>query len=110
MIIDNLVQIAHNVTVGDHSCICGGTGIAGSSNIGNYVVIAGTCVVNGHIDICDKVQITGFSMVTKSITQPGVYSSGMPVQPNRDWQKNTVRLRQIDKLVERVKTLEGLHK
>ncbi len=110
VIIDNLVQIAHNVTVGDHSCICGGTGIAGSSNIGKYVVIAGTCVVNGHIDICDKVQITGFSMVTKSITQPGVYSSGMPVQSNRDWQKNTVRLRQIGKLVERVKTLEGLHK
>jgi UDP-3-O-[3-hydroxymyristoyl] glucosamine N-acyltransferase len=110
VIIDNLVQIAHNVTVGDHSCICGGTGIAGSSNIGKYVVIAGTCAVNGHIDICDKVQITGFSMVTKSITQPGVYSSGMPVQPNREWQKNTVRLRQIDKLVERVKTLEGLHK
>ncbi|MFT7260174.1 MAG: UDP-3-O-[3-hydroxymyristoyl] glucosamine N-acyltransferase [Glaciecola sp.] len=110
VIIDNLVQIAHNVTIGEHSCICGGTGIAGSSNIGKYVVIAGTCVVNGHIDICDKVQITGFSMVTKSITQPGVYSSGMPVQPNREWQKNTVRLRQIDKLVERVKTLEGLHK
>jgi UDP-3-O-[3-hydroxymyristoyl] glucosamine N-acyltransferase len=110
VIIDNLVQIAHNVTVGDHSCICGGTGIAGSSNIGKYVVIAGTCVVNGHIDICDKVQITGFSMVTKSISQRGVYSSGMPVQPNREWQKNTIRLRQIDKLIDRVKTLEGLHK
>ncbi len=110
VIIDNLVQIAHNVTVGDHSCICGGTGIAGSTNIGKYVVIAGTCVVNGHIDICDKVQITGFSMVTKSITQAGVYSSGMPVQLNREWQKNTVRLRQIDKLVDRVKILEGLHK
>lgn len=110
VIIDNLVQIAHNVTVGDHSCICGGTGIAGSSNIGKYVVIAGTCVVNGHIDICDKVQITGFSMVTKSITEPGVYSSGMPVQTNREWQRNTVRLRQIDKLVDRVKTLEGFHK
>lgn len=110
VIIDNLVQIAHNVTVGDHSCICGGTGIAGSTNIGKYVVIAGTCVVNGHINICDKVQITGFSMVTKSITQPGVYSSGMPVQLNREWQKNTVRLRQIDKLAERVKVLEGLHK
>jgi UDP-3-O-[3-hydroxymyristoyl] glucosamine N-acyltransferase len=49
-------------------------------------------------------------MVTKSITQPGVYSSGMPAQPNREWQKNTVRLRQIDKLIDRVKTLEGLHK
>jgi UDP-3-O-[3-hydroxymyristoyl] glucosamine N-acyltransferase len=110
VIIDNLVQIAHNVTIGDHSCICGGTGIAGSANIGKYVVVAGTCVINGHIDICDKVQITGFSMVTKSITEPGVYSSGMPVQTNRDWQRNTVRLRQIDKLVDRVKTLESRQK
>lgn len=110
VIIDNLVQIAHNVTIGDHCCICGGTGIAGSTNIGKYVVIAGTCVLNGHINVCDKVQITGFSMVTKSITEPGVYSSGMPVQTNKEWQRNTVRLRQLDKLAERIKQLEKLHK
>lgn len=110
VIIDNLVQIAHNVTVGEGSCICGGTGIAGSTNIGKYVILAGTVVVNGHIDICDKVQVTGFSMVTKSITQPGVYSSGTPVAPTKDWQRNTVRLRQIDKLYDRVKQLESLIK
>jgi UDP-3-O-[3-hydroxymyristoyl] glucosamine N-acyltransferase len=110
VIIDNLVQIAHNVNIGDHSCICGSTGIAGSTTIGKYVVIAGSCGINGHIDICDQVQVTGFSMVTKSITQPGVYSSGMPVLPSRDWQRNTVRLRQIDKLVDRVKALEDQHK
>jgi len=110
VIIDNLVQIAHNVTIGDHSCICGGTGIAGSTNVGKYVVVGGTCAINGHIDICDKVQITGFSMITKNITQAGVYSSGMPALPSRDWQRNTVRLRQIDKLYERVKQLEALNK
>jgi UDP-3-O-[3-hydroxymyristoyl] glucosamine N-acyltransferase len=109
VIIDNLVQIAHNVSIGDGSCICGGTGIAGSTNIGKYVVLAGTVVVNGHIDICDKVQVTGFSMVTKNITEPGVYSSGMPALPTRDWQRNTVRLRQIDKLYDRVKALEAFN-
>lgn len=109
VIIDNLVQIAHNVTIGDGSCICGGTGIAGSTNIGKFVVLAGTVAVNGHIDICDKVQVTGFSMITKSITEPGVYSSGMPALPTRDWQRNTVRLRQIDKLYDRVKALEAFH-
>ena len=109
VIIDNLVQIAHNVTIGDGSCICGGTGIAGSTNIGKYVVLAGTVAVNGHIDICDKVQVTGFSMVTKNITEPGVYSSGMPALPTRDWQRNTVRLRQIDKLYDRVKALEAFN-
>lgn len=106
-IIDNLVQIAHNCIVGDHSCICGTTGIAGSVTIGKYVVIAGGVAINGHISICDKVQITGFSMVTKNITEPGVYSSGMPAVNTRDWQKNTVKLRTIGKLYERVKTLEN---
>ena len=105
-IIDNMVHIAHNCVIGDHTCICGKVGMAGSVNIGKYVVIAGGCMLNGHIDICDKVQITGFTMVTKSITQPGVYSSGMPAAPSREWQKNTVKLRSIDKLYERVKSLE----
>lgn len=106
VIIDNLVHIAHNVVIDDHSCICGTVGIAGSTHIGKHVVIAGGCSINGHISICDNVQITGASMVTKSITEPGTYSSNMPVQPNSVWQRNTVRLRQIDKLYERVKQLE----
>ncbi|MFC4701832.1 UDP-3-O-(3-hydroxymyristoyl)glucosamine N-acyltransferase [Glaciecola siphonariae] len=109
-IIDNMVQIGHNCVIGDHTCICGSTGIAGSVTIGRYVVIAGGVGVNGHISICDKVQVTGFSMVTKNITEPGVYSSGLPAVPTREWQKNTVKLRTIDKLYERVKALESLAK
>ena len=105
-IIDNLVHIAHNVEVGDHCCICGCTGIAGSTKIGKYVVIAGNVGISGHLTIADKVQITGQSMVTKSIKESGVYSSGMPAAPSKVWQKNTVQLRQIDKLIERVKVLE----
>lgn len=105
-IIDNIVHIAHNVEIGDHSCICGATGIAGSAILGKYVVVAGQCAINGHVHIADKVQITGQSMVTKSIKEAGVYSSGMPAAPNREWQRNTVQLRQIGKLVERVKALE----
>ncbi|MGB3725536.1 MAG: UDP-3-O-(3-hydroxymyristoyl)glucosamine N-acyltransferase [Glaciecola sp.] len=106
VIIDNLVHIAHNVEIGDHSCICGATGIAGSAIIGKYVVIAGQCAINGHLSIADKVQITGQSMVTKSIREAGTYSSGMPAAPNREWQRNTVQLRQISKLVDRIKRLE----
>ncbi|MGQ8365064.1 UDP-3-O-(3-hydroxymyristoyl)glucosamine N-acyltransferase [Glaciecola sp. 1036] len=105
-IIDNHVQIAHNVVVGNHSCICGSVGIAGSVTIGNYVVIGGHCGIAGHLSITDKVQITGFTMVTKSITQSGSYSSGMPALPSKDWQRNTVRMRNIDKLFDRVKNLE----
>ncbi|GLR73058.1 UDP-3-O-(3-hydroxymyristoyl)glucosamine N-acyltransferase [Agaribacter marinus] len=106
-IIDNLVHIAHNVVIGDHVCLCGGVGIAGSATIGKYVVIAGQCAINGHITIADGVQITGFSMVTKSIKEKGTYSSGMPAAPNKDWQRNTVKLRTIDKLYNRVKAIEN---
>jgi UDP-3-O-[3-hydroxymyristoyl] glucosamine N-acyltransferase len=109
-IIDNFVQIAHNCVIGDYSCICGNTGMAGSVNIGKYVVIAGSCAINGHLSICDKVQITGFSMVTKSITEPGIYSSGAPAAPTREWQRNAVQLRNIDKLYQRVKMLESERK
>ncbi|MEM0910820.1 MAG: UDP-3-O-(3-hydroxymyristoyl)glucosamine N-acyltransferase, partial [Pseudomonadota bacterium] len=81
----------------------------GSTTIGKNVIIAGQSGINGHINISDNVQITAKSMVTKSITEPGVYSSGLPATSNREWQKNTVKLRTIDKLYDRVKQLEKLN-
>jgi UDP-3-O-[3-hydroxymyristoyl] glucosamine N-acyltransferase len=105
-IIDNQVQIAHNCIIGDHTCICGSTGIAGSVTIGKYVVIAGGVGISGHISICDKVQITGYTMVLQDITEPGVYSSGQPSMPNREWRKLVVRHRQLPSLFDRVKQLE----
>ncbi|MDC8832765.1 UDP-3-O-(3-hydroxymyristoyl)glucosamine N-acyltransferase [Alteromonas gilva] len=106
VIIDNQVQIAHNCIIGDHSCICGSTGIAGSATIGKYVIIAGGCGIGGHLSICDKVQITGYTMVISDIKEPGVYSSGQPALPNREWRKNAVRSRQLEQLFDRVKQLE----
>ncbi|WP_100643324.1 UDP-3-O-(3-hydroxymyristoyl)glucosamine N-acyltransferase [Alteromonas facilis] len=106
VIIDNQVHVAHNCRIGDHSCICGQTGMAGSVTIGKYVVIAGGVVINGHLSIADKVQITGFSMITSDITEAGVYSSGQPALPNKEWRKNAVRARQLDDLFNRVKQLE----
>ncbi len=110
VIIDDQVHIGHNCMVGDHSCICGTTGVAGSTHIGKHVVIGGGAAINGHISICDNVQITGFSMVVSDITEPGVYSSGQPATSNRDWRKATVRARQIDTLFDRVKALENQQK
>ncbi|WP_414827964.1 UDP-3-O-(3-hydroxymyristoyl)glucosamine N-acyltransferase [Alteromonas sp. H39] len=106
VIIDNQVQVGHNCIIGDHSCICGTTGIAGSCHIGKYVILGGGCGVNGHISICDNVQVTGYTMIVQDITEPGVYSSGQPAMKNREWRKNTVRLKQIDSLYDRVKALE----
>ncbi|GGB01670.1 UDP-3-O-(3-hydroxymyristoyl)glucosamine N-acyltransferase [Agarivorans gilvus] len=106
VIIDNQVHIAHNVTIGSGTAIAGTTGIAGSTNIGRYCIIGGGVGINGHIDICDQVTITGYSMVTKSITEPGTYSSGMPTQANRQWRKSMARLSQLDEMHKRIVSLE----
>lgn len=107
VIIDNQCQIAHNVKIGDHTAMAGCSVVAGSTNIGRYCIIGGAVVINGHIDICDGVHISGMAMVMKPITEKGVYSSGIPATTNLEWRKNTAKLRQIDQLYQRVKTLES---
>ncbi len=104
--IDNHVQLGHNCIVGEHTVISGFTGIAGSAKIGSRVVIGGGVGMNGHIEIADDVMITGDTMVTHSLTEKGVYSSGLPVTDNRSWRRNVVQLQQIDKLYQRVKQIE----
>ena len=106
VIIDNQCQIAHNVEIGENTAMAGCSVIAGSTVIGKNCSIAGLVGINGHINICDNVVLTGMSMVTKSISQPGVYSSGIPAEANRDWRKNMVALRNITSLNQRIKTLE----
>lgn len=104
--LDNQIQIGHNTIIGDHTVIAGCVGIAGSTTIGNHCVIGGGVGIGGHITIADGVQLTGMTMVTKSITSSGVYSSGIPAEPTALWHKNVIRYRQMDKLVARVKELE----
>jgi len=106
-IIDNQVQIAHNVVVGAHTAIAACCGISGSSRIGAYCVLAGGVGLVGHIDICDRVHITGMTMITKSITVPGSYSSGTAFDSTDDWKKMAVRLRHLDTMARRLKALEA---
>lgn len=106
VIIDNLVQIAHNVVVGPHTAIAGCCGISGSTRIGAYCVLAGGVGLVGHIEIADKVQITGMTMVTKSITEPGSYSSGTAFESSDRWKKTAVRVRQLDDMARRLRELE----
>lgn len=106
VIIDNQCQIAHNVEIGENTAMAACSVIAGSTVIGKNCSMAGLVGINGHITICDNVVFTGMSMVTKSISQPGVYSSGIPASANREWRKNMVALRNITSLNQRVKTLE----
>ncbi|MEE4290372.1 MAG: UDP-3-O-(3-hydroxymyristoyl)glucosamine N-acyltransferase [Cycloclasticus sp.] len=103
--IDNQVQIAHNVEIGDHTAIAACTGIAGSTKIGRYCTLAGGVGLVGHIEIVDGVHVTGMTMVTHSIKEPGAYSSGTPFQKNAEWLKNAVRFKQLDKLSKKINLL-----
>jgi len=105
--IDNLVQIAHNVRIGDHTALAAKVGIAGSSTIGSYCMLGGAVGVAGHLEITDKVMITGMTLVTRSIREPGTYSSGWPVATSGEWRKQVARLRRLGKLEDRVKQLES---
>jgi len=104
--IDNLCMIAHNVEIGAHSALAAMTGIAGSAKIGKRCMFAGQSGVVGHIKICDDVIVSGQGMVSKDITEPGVYASSFPAEPVRAWNRSVARIRRLDKLSERVKKLE----
>ncbi|MBA3988098.1 MAG: UDP-3-O-(3-hydroxymyristoyl)glucosamine N-acyltransferase [Idiomarina sp.] len=105
-IIDNQVQIGHNVFVGEGTAIAGQVGIAGSTRIGRGCLIGGQAGLAGHIEIADHVQLHGQAMVTKSIEQAGVYASGNPVVPQGEWARVGVRYKQLPDLFKRVKALE----
>lgn len=106
VIIDNQCQIAHNVEIGYGTAIAGGTVIAGSTKIGKYCIIGGAAVINGHIQVCDQATITGMSMVMRSISEPGIYSSGVPAQSNKEWRKMAARVLHIDEMHKRLSQLE----
>lgn len=110
VIIDNLVQIAHNVHIGDYTAIAANVGIAGSANIGKHCIIGGASGIAGHLSICDHVNLTGMAMITKSIHQPGTYSSGTSFAENSQWKKMVVRLRQLADvpLTQLIKQIEHL--
>ncbi|MEC7839403.1 MAG: UDP-3-O-(3-hydroxymyristoyl)glucosamine N-acyltransferase [Chlamydiota bacterium] len=104
--IDNLVQIGHGVQIGEDNIIVSQTGIAGSSETGNHVIMGGQVGIAGHVSICSNVAIAAKSGISKSITQPGNYR-GVPAVPIVDFNRNTVHLRNIGKLVKRLQKVEN---
>lgn len=106
VILDNQIQIAHNVEIGENTAMAACSVIAGSTKIGKNCVIAGLVGINGHIHVGDGCVFTGMTMVTKNIDKPGVYSSGMPCQPNKEWNKNNARVRKLEALTKRVVSIE----
>lgn len=104
--IDNLVQIGHNVRIGDHTVLAAGVGISGSVTIGRRCVFAGHSGVVGHIEICDGVVVTGKGMVTASIAKPGVYSGQLHADEDRRFKRNSAHFGKLDELVKRLRKLE----
>jgi UDP-3-O-[3-hydroxymyristoyl] glucosamine N-acyltransferase len=102
--IDNLVQIAHGVHVGDHALLAAQVGIAGSSKIGRHVVLAGQVGVAGHLEIGDKARATAQTGIPNSV-EPGMLVSGYPAIPNREWLKASVIFRKLPDLWRRLTEL-----
>lgn len=99
--LDNQIQIAHNVRIGDHTVIAACAGISGSVTIGRHCMIAGGVGVAGHLEIADGVTVTGMSMVTKSIREAGVYSSGWGAQSQASWHRQVAALRRLPKFMQK---------
>lgn len=104
--LDNLIQIGHNTRLGKHTIVAAHTAIAGSTNIGNFCTIAGSVAIAGHLSIAEGTTITGGSVITHDIHDPGVYSSGAQMAPNREWRRNAVRFNQLDQMARRIQALE----
>jgi UDP-3-O-[3-hydroxymyristoyl] glucosamine N-acyltransferase len=104
--LDNQIQVAHNVRIGAHTAIAGCVGIAGSATIGKYCRIGGSAGILGHLEIADKVEIASFTLVGKSIREPGSYAGIFPFSSSDEWRKNAVHLRHLDELARKVKQLQ----
>ncbi len=103
--LDNQIQIAHNVMVGDDTIIAGCVGVAGSAVIGRRCRLGGRVGVLGHLEIADDVTVLSNSLVTRTIKSPGEYASAIGVQPAGRWRKNAAIVRRLDKLVDKVREL-----
>ncbi len=104
--LDNLIQIAHNVEIGENTVMAGGVFIAGSSKIGKNVMIGGQAGVIGHVKIADGVKIAGQSGVGKNIEKEGETVQGSPSFAIGEYQRSYVLFRSLQKLNDRIKELE----
>lgn len=104
--LDNLVQIAHNVHVGEHTAMAGCVGVAGSARIGKHCTVGGAGMILGHLTLADHVHVSSGTLISRSINQPGQYSGVFPFDENSAWEKNAATLRQLHALRDRIRTLE----
>ena len=104
--LDNQIQIAHNVTVGDHAAMAGCVGVAGSAHIGRRCTVGGAGMIAGHIELADDVHVSGGTLVAKSLRRPGQYTGVFPMEPHAEWLRNAAQIRRLARLAERISELE----
>jgi UDP-3-O-[3-hydroxymyristoyl] glucosamine N-acyltransferase len=104
--LDNLVQIAHNVRMGAHTVMAAMSGVAGSTKIGRRCKIGGGVVFANQLTICDDVMVLFRSVVTKSISVPGVYGGTLPAEEAARWRRNVSRFRNLDRMADRLRAIE----
>lgn len=103
--IDNLVQVAHNVEVGESTFMCAQVGVAGSTKIGHHCVLAGQAGVAGHIEIADRCVFGAQAGVAGSVRKPGMYQ-GSPAIDAMNWRRSSVGFKQLPDMMRRLNELE----
>ena len=106
VIIDNLVHIAHGVTIGARSAVAGQVGFAGGAKLGERCTVVGQAGFAGHLEIANDVHIGGQGRVSRSVTEPGHYASGTGLMPTRDWARNAARYEKLNDMAKRIEALE----
>ena len=103
--IDNLVQVAHNVEVGESTFLCAQVGIAGSSKIGSHCILAGQVGVAGHLEIADNCVFGAQSGIPSSVRKAGMYQ-GSPIIDAMNWRRSSVGFKQLPDILKRLQEVE----
>ena len=104
--LDNQIQIAHNVSIGEHSAMAGCVGVAGSTRIGKRCTVGGAGMVIGHLELADDVHVSAGTMVTKSLRRAGQYTSIFPLESHEAWLENAAQIKRLAKMAARIEELE----
>ncbi len=104
--LDNQIQIGHNCRVGAHTAMAGCVAVAGSADIGRHCTIGAGALILGHLTICDHVNVSADTVISRSIGKAGTYTGMFPFDDNESWARNTALVRHLAELAERVRALE----
>jgi UDP-3-O-[3-hydroxymyristoyl] glucosamine N-acyltransferase len=105
--LDNLIQIAHNVDLGEHSAVAAQTGISGSTKIGENALIGGQVGIAGHLSLAKGTQIGAQAGINFNTTEENKQWHGSPAQPLRDWMRASVIFKQLPSVEKRIASLES---